>query len=83
MCFGNQVQTEQKTTNTTLPSYLSNAAQQNVANAAAVTSQPFQAYTDPRVAARNETQNTASGLLKAAAGTGNPTRRRSKARTAI
>jgi hypothetical protein len=72
MCFGNQVQTEQKTTNTTLPSYLSNAAQQNVANAAAVTSQPFQAYTDPRVAARNETQNTASGLLKAAAGTGNP-----------
>jgi hypothetical protein len=72
MCFGNQVQTEKKTTDTTLPSYLSDAAKQNVANAAAVTSQPFQAYTDPRVAARNETQNTASGLIKAAAGTANP-----------
>ena len=72
MCFGNQVQTEKKTTDTTLPSYLSDAAKQNVANAAAVTSQPFQAYTDPRVAARNETQNTASGLIKAAAGTVNP-----------
>ena len=72
MCFGNQVQTEKKTTDTTLPSYLSNAAQQNVASAAALTSQPFQPYTDPRVAARNETQNTASGLLKAAAGTTNP-----------
>ena len=72
MCFGNQVQSEKKTTDTTLPSYLSDAAKQNVANAAAVTSQPFQAYTDPRVAARNETQNTASGLIKAAAGTANP-----------
>ena len=72
MCFGNQVQTEKKTTDTTLPSYLSNAAQQNVANAAALTSQPFQAYTDPRVSERNATQNTASGLLKAAAGTTNP-----------
>jgi hypothetical protein len=72
MCFGNQVQTEKKTTDTTLPAYLSNAAQQNVANAAAVTGQPFQAYADPRVAARNETQNTASGLIKAAAGTANP-----------
>jgi hypothetical protein len=72
MCFGNQVQTEKKTTDTTLPRYLSDAAKANIANAAALTSQPFQAYTDPRVAARNETQNTASGLIKAAAGTSNP-----------
>src|SRR3954452_15715177 len=72
MCFGNQVQTEKKTTDTTLPSYLGDAAKQNIANAAALTSQPFQAYTDPRVAARTEAQNTASGLLKAVAGTSNP-----------
>ncbi|MEN3377369.1 MAG: hypothetical protein V7604_2724 [Hyphomicrobiales bacterium] len=72
MCFGNQVQTEKKTTDTTLPSYLGDAAKANIANAAALTSQPFQAYTDPRVAARNDAQNTASGLLKAAAGTTNP-----------
>jgi hypothetical protein len=37
MCFGNQVQTEKKTTDTTLPGYLSDAAKQSVANAAAVT----------------------------------------------
>ena len=72
MCFGNQVQTEKKTTDTTLPSYLSDAAKANIANAAALTSQPFQAYTDPRVASRTDAQNTASGLLKAAAGTTNP-----------
>src|SRR3954467_13055258 len=36
MCFGNQVQTEKKTTDTTLPGYLSDAAKQSVANAAAV-----------------------------------------------
>jgi hypothetical protein len=72
MCFGNQVQTEKKTTDTTLPGYLSDAAKANVANAAALTSQPFQAYTDPRVAARTDAQNTASGLIKTAAGTSNP-----------
>jgi hypothetical protein len=72
MCFGNQVQTEKKTTDTTLPRYLSDAAKANIANAAALTSQPFQAYGDPRVSERNTTQNTASGLIKAAAGTSNP-----------
>jgi hypothetical protein len=72
MCFGNQVQTEKKTTDTTLPSYLSDAAQANVANAQAVASQPFQAYTAPRVADRNADQNSASGLLRAVAGGGDP-----------
>jgi hypothetical protein len=72
MCFGNQVQTEKKTTDTTLPGYLSDAAQKNVANAGAVTSAPFQAYTDPRVAARTDNQNTASSLISDAAKSTNP-----------
>jgi hypothetical protein len=67
MCFGNQVQTEQKTTNTTLPSYLSNAAQQNVANAAALTSQPFTPYTAPRVAGLTDAQNQATSMIQGAA----------------
>ena len=71
MCFGNQVQTEKKTTDTTLPSYLSNAAQQNVANAAALTSQPFQDYTDPRVAGLTDAQKQATSMIQGAA-TPNP-----------
>src|SRR5882724_3125676 len=72
MCFGNQVQTEKKTTDTTLPSYLSDAAKANIANAAALTSQPFQAYTDPRVAQRTNAQNQATSMIQGAAGTTNP-----------
>jgi hypothetical protein len=72
MCFGNQVQTEKKTTDTTLPGYLSDAAKANVANAATVTSQPFQAYSDPRVAARTDSQNQASSLIQDAAKSTNP-----------
>src|SRR5258708_16326733 len=67
MCFGNQVQTEQKTTNTTLPGYLSNAAQQNVANPASLTSQPFTPYTDPRVARLTGAQNQATSMIQGAA----------------
>ncbi len=72
MCFGNQVQTEQKTTNTTLPGYLSNAAQQNVANAAALTSQPFTPYTDPRVAGLTPAQNQATAMIQGSASTPDP-----------
>src|SRR4051812_1606471 len=67
MCFGNQVQTEQKTTNTTLPSYLSNAAQQNVANAGALASQPFTPYTAPRTAGLTDAQNQATSMIQGAA----------------
>jgi hypothetical protein len=66
MCFGNQVQSEQKTTNTTLPSYLSNAAQQNVANAGALTSQPFTPYTAPRTAGLTDAQNQATSMIQGA-----------------
>src|SRR5258708_8201733 len=66
MCFGNQVQTEQKTTNTTLPSYLSNAAQQNVANAGALTSQPFTPYAAPRAAGLTDAQNQATSMIQGA-----------------
>src|SRR5437879_1630077 len=72
MCFGNQVQTEQKTTNTTLPGYLSDAAQKNVANAGAVTSTPFQSYTAPRVAGLTDPQNQATSMIQGAASTPNP-----------
>jgi len=72
MCFGDSKQTEKTTKETTLPGYLSDAAQQNVARAATVTSKPFEAYTDPRVAGRTDDQNTASGIIRAAAGTTNP-----------
>lgn len=72
MCFGNQVQTEKKTTDTTLPAYLSNAAQTNVANAGAVTSQPFTPYTAPRVAGLTDSQNTATSMIAGAAATPDP-----------
>jgi hypothetical protein len=72
MCFGNTVTTGTKDTTTTLPGYLSNAAQQNVANAGNLTSQPFTPYTAPRVAGMTGDQNTATGLLQAVAGSSNP-----------
>lgn len=72
MCFGNQVQTEQKTTNTTLPSYLSDAAQKNVANAGAVTSTPYQPYTGEMTAPLSANQNTATSMIQGAAATPNP-----------
>lgn len=67
MCFGNQQQTEQKTTNTTLPSYLSNAAQTNVANAGAVAATPFQAYTGQTAAPLTDQQNQATSMISGAA----------------
>jgi hypothetical protein len=72
MCFGNTVTTGTKETTTALPDYLARAAQANVANAQNLTGQPFQPYTAPRVAERTADQESASGLLRAVAGSGNP-----------
>jgi hypothetical protein len=72
MCFGNTVTTGTKDTTTTLPGYLSNAAQANVANAGAVTSQPFTPYTRQMTAPMTADQNSATGLLRAVAGTSDP-----------
>lgn len=72
MCFGNDVKTEQKTTQSQLPEYLRTAAQSNVANAASLTSQPFQSYTGPRVAGLSQTEQQGGDLLRAVAGSDNP-----------
>jgi hypothetical protein len=74
MCpgFGDMKTTEQTTKTTSLPDYLSNAAQTNVANAGNVTSTPFQAYTAPRVADLSGDQQAAGGLIRATAGASDP-----------
>lgn len=72
MCFGNDVQTEKKTTQNQLPDYLRNAAQSNVANAAQVTSQPFKPYEAPRVAGLSGDEQTAADMLRSTAGSTNP-----------
>lgn len=71
MCFGNTV-TSTKDTSTTLPSYLSNAAQTNVANAGAVTSAPYQPFTGQTTAPLTANQNTATSMIQGAAATPNP-----------
>lgn len=70
MCFGGPQTT--KTQTTTLPGYLNDAAQKNVANAMNFASTPFQAYTGEKVAPLTQDQNDAFGMVRSIAGTNNP-----------
>jgi hypothetical protein len=71
MCFGDNQTVDTKTTNNTLPGYLSDAAQWNVGNAMNFAQTPFQTYTGQLTAPLTADQNTAGNIVRNAATSSN------------
>ncbi|MCA1458104.1 tail fiber domain-containing protein [Bradyrhizobium sp. BRP22] len=69
-CFGDMEATKQQTT--TLPSWLTDAAQTNIGKATDVASRPFTPYQGEMVAPLTQNQQDAFGLIKSIAGSSNP-----------
>lgn len=71
-CFGDMTPTKQTSSVQQLPSYLEDAAQQNVQLASDFAAKPFEAYTGQQTAGLTDNQQDAFGLIKSIAGSSNP-----------